>query len=79
MLRYSDNPGWTTAAEHCIDTADMQPVRIPSYHIPKAWEEQVKQEIRTLLDLGVLVRFYGHPYSNSECSHQGWPLLYATS
>ena len=51
---FTDKPGRTTAAEHCIDTADAQPVRIPPYRIPKAWEEQVKLEIRTLLDMGII-------------------------
>ncbi len=51
---FADKPGRTKAAEHCIDTADAQPIRIPPYRIPKAWEGEVKEEIRTLRDMGII-------------------------
>ena len=32
---FTDKPGRTTASEHCIDTADAQPVQISPYRIPR--------------------------------------------
>ena len=51
---FNDFPGLTRAAEHHIDTGDATPFRIPSYRIPKAWEEQVRKEIQDMLDKNIV-------------------------
>lgn len=51
---FASRPGLTMATDHQIDTGDAQPFRIPPYRIPKAWEDQVREEIRTLLDLNII-------------------------
>ena len=47
-------PGHTTLAEHSIDTGDAPPVYHPPYRIPSAWQNQVRREIQTMLDAGVI-------------------------
>ena len=51
---FSDKPGKTDATQHCIDTEGATPFRIPPYRVAKAWEEDVRQEIRSMLELGVI-------------------------
>ena len=47
-------PGHTTLAEHSIDTGEAPPVYHPPYRIPTAWQNQVRKEIQTMLDSGVI-------------------------
>ena len=45
---FSDVPGLVDSVEHCIETGEAPPFRLPPYRIPKAWESQVHQELKTL-------------------------------
>ena len=45
---FSDVPGTVDSVEHCIDTGEAPPFRLPPYRIPKAWESQVHQELQSL-------------------------------
>ena len=51
---FSVYPGRTNAAEHTIDTGDASPFRLAPYRVPKAWEEKVRDELKSLLDQGVI-------------------------
>ena len=49
-----DRPGRTTMAEHNIECGTGRPVRLPPYRLPHAYRETVKQEIREMLDQGII-------------------------
>ena len=49
-----DRPGRTTMAEHNIECGTARPVRLPPYRLPHAYRETVKQEIREMLDQGII-------------------------
>ena len=51
---FSVHPGRTEAAEHSIETGDVPPFRLAPYRVPKAWEEKVRDELKSMLDLGVI-------------------------
>lgn len=61
-----------TATEHQIN--DAQPIRIPPYRIPKAWEEQVREEIRTLLELDIVEPCHAGTlgFVHSHCREERW-------
>jgi len=46
--------GHMQGTEHSIDTGDQQPIRSMPYRLAPAWREQLKEEIRSLLDAGIL-------------------------
>lgn len=46
-------PGHTTLTEHQIVTDNAHPVRLAPYRIPHAYREDVKQELKEVLDAGV--------------------------
>ena len=52
---FRDEPGRTTMAEHDVITGDTQPVRLPTYRLPHAYREPVKQEMEEMLDSGIIV------------------------
>ena len=49
-----DQPGRTTLAEHNIECGTACPVRLPPYHLPHAYKETVRQEIRDMLEQGII-------------------------
>ena len=52
---FSDDPGFCTLAEHEINLLpDFKPRRLRAYRVPEKLEPQVKQEIKRMLDLGVI-------------------------
>ena len=42
-------PGQTKLTEHTINTGDIQPVRLPPYHIPQAYRVKEEEEIKEML------------------------------
>lgn len=52
---FSNEPGITGAGLHHIRTGANQPVYQQPYRIPHAWKDQVRKEIRTMLDTGIIV------------------------
>ena len=51
---FSNEPGYTTLAEHSIHTGAATPVYQPPYRIPPAWQDKVRREIQTMLDVGII-------------------------
>ena len=49
-------PGHTTLAEHRIQTECVVPVRQAPYRIPLAFRDTVYQELREMLDCGIIER-----------------------
>ena len=47
-------PGHTTLTEHKIVTGEAIPVRLPPYRIPHALRENVREELKEMLDHGVI-------------------------
>ena len=47
-------PGHTTLSKHRIITEEVAPVRLPPYRIPHALRENVHQELREMLDHGII-------------------------
>ena len=47
-------PGRTTLAEHHIRTKEDNPVKLPPYRLPHAYQEQVYQELQEMLDTGII-------------------------
>ena len=52
---FSDEPGLTDVVTHSIRTGDCPPVFQHPYRIPAAWQEQVRDEIKSMLDAGIIV------------------------
>ena len=52
---FSNEPGLTGAGLHRIRTGDNQPVYQQPYRIPHAWKDQVRTEIQTMLNAGIIV------------------------
>ena len=52
---FSNEPGLTGAGLHHIRTGDNQPVYQQPYRIPHAWKDQVRTEIQTMLNAGIIV------------------------
>ena len=50
----SNTPGLTDMAEHTIPTGDTRPIHQHPYRVPMAWQGQVRQEIQSMLELGVI-------------------------
>ena len=50
----SNTPGLTDMAEHTIPTGDTRPIHQHPYRVPMAWQGQVRQEIQSMLKLGVI-------------------------
>ena len=65
---FSNRPGRTSLMEHDLQTGTARPVKLAPYRIPQAYQETVKQEIRDMLQAGII-----EP-SNSEW---GAPLVLA--
>ena len=40
--------------EHNIQTGDTKPIKLPPYRAPQALQAMVKQEIKDMLDLGII-------------------------
>ena len=50
----SDTPGKTLRITHHIKTGDSPPINLHPYRVPVAWKDEVKKEIQTMLELGVI-------------------------
>ena len=51
---FSTKPGKTNMIEHHIQTGDAKPIKLPPYRVPQALQAMVKQEIKDMLDLGII-------------------------
>ena len=51
---FSTKPGKTNMIEHHIQTGDTKPIKLPPYRISQALQVMVKQEIKGMLDLGII-------------------------
>ena len=51
-----DVPGRTTLVQHDIPTGDAVPTRLPPYQLAHHLQEVLREEIRTLLDQGIIRR-----------------------
>lgn len=49
-----DKPGRTTLAEHKIRTGDAPPIHQHPYRVPVAWQDEVRREVQSMLDLDVI-------------------------
>ena len=49
-----DVPGRTTLVQHDIPTGDAVPIRFPPYRLAHHSQEMLREEIRTLLDQGII-------------------------
>ena len=63
---FSNTPGRTQLAEHGIRTGEAAPIRAPTYRIPIAYINQVREELKKMQELGII-----------EPSHSPWsaPLV----
>ena len=52
VLRHK--PGLTSLTEHSIDTGAARPVRLPPYRVPHAYRDSIQQELRDMLDNGII-------------------------
>ena len=52
---FSDTPGWTDVVEHVINTGDASPIRLAPYRTPHSAHEFLRNEIKTLLQQGIIV------------------------
>ncbi len=57
-----NKPGRTTLAEHDVDTGLVRPVKLPPYRLPQEYQDQVKQELDEMLEMGII------EHSSSEWS-----------
>lgn len=55
---FKDTPGHTTKASIMIDTNDATPVHLPPYRLPKARHGAVQEEIRQMLEAGLIEPSY---------------------
>ena len=46
-------PGKTTLIEHCIKIGAAQLIRVPSYRVPQAYRDMVK-ELKEMLSAGII-------------------------
>ena len=51
---FSTKPGKTKVIEHHIHTRDTKPIKLPPYRVPQALQAMVKQEIKDMLDQGIV-------------------------
>ena len=51
---FSDRPGRTIAAEHKIRTSDHPQLHQRPYRVPVAWQDEVRREVQSMLDLDVI-------------------------
>ena len=49
-----NEPSKTNLAEHNIVTSEARPVRLPPYRLPHAYTETVQQELKDMLDHGII-------------------------
>eukprot|EP00731_Ephydatia_muelleri_P034853 Em0081g18a len=50
----SNIPGVTRMAEHCIETGNARPVKLPPYRIPQAYKKQYSLEVKEMLEAGII-------------------------
>ena len=60
---FTDVPGHTDLVEHHITLTDPKPIHVKPYPIPFAARDRVKEELTSMLNLGI-VRFSTSPYSS---------------
>ena len=47
-------PGRTNLVEHDIQTGEAHPVRLPPYRLPHAYRDSVQNEIKEMLEQGII-------------------------
>ncbi|CAM4492967.1 unnamed protein product [Lepidochelys kempii] len=55
---FSTKPGWTTETYHHIHTVPGAKVTLRPYRIPAAKREEIKAEVKKMLELGVIKESY---------------------
>ena len=50
----SIKPGKTDLIEHHIVTNTTKPIKLPPYRVPQAYQEMVRQEIKEMLNQGII-------------------------
>ena len=60
---FSDVPGRTSKIEHRINLVDEELVHLKAYSLPYALRQELKDEIREMLDMGV-IRKSSSPYAS---------------
>ena len=51
------NLGIASGIEHKVDTKDHAPIRVLPYRIAPAWKDQLRAEIKSLLQAGIIIPF----------------------
>ena len=51
----SDDPGTTDLVEHEIEKEDASPIRLPPHRLPHATHEYLREEVKSLLTMGIIV------------------------
>lgn len=51
---FSTKPAYTTMAVHRVETLEQPPIRQAAYQVPESVREGMRQEIKDMLDLGVI-------------------------
>ena len=51
---FNTRPGWTTLAEHRIETGQAPPVRLPPYRLPHAYKDLVARELKEMEESGII-------------------------
>ena len=54
-------PGKTKAIQYFINTTENDLIRQPSYHLPHAYWEEVKQEVKDMLAEGLIESDWASP------------------
>ena len=52
--RFSTTPGRTDISCHKISTGDSRPSRIPARRVPVHYQQQVDQQLKTMLEQGII-------------------------
>ena len=69
FLHFADEPGKTDVIEHDIWVKNSMPVIQPAYRIPYAYKEEVRKEMREMLEaeiICIIEEWMGITYSTCE-------------
>ena len=68
---FTDMPGETDVIQHQIKLTDDTPIRCKLYPLPYAMREELRNEVDTMLEMGV-VRPSTSPYASPMVKKKGW-------